>query len=449
MARRLIFVAFFYLGTLGLIHTAAASPHPLQSLNQLIVTRASYQLQSPQQKTREAALKTLAQMGDDAIFSVPALSNALMKESNSVLRKRIIAILAEMGPRAKAAIRAIQKFLRREPQADIRINALQAMIKIDSRALRIVKTIEKVILEDSNARVRRAALAALAELGSFARRSLKTVHRALLDDDDPEVKQLSAKIICQYDHAAALWLSKALESPKQETRLIAARSIGRLGHKAQRAKASLMKIIRKDPSPNVQAAAALALEQVGGKATSIIPTLTSALMNGTNQEENKKVALILSNLGPVALSSVAKGLMAPNPLTRIASAWALAKISPRSVSVRPALLYALDDLREKVRLYATIALGRMRGKATSEARAKIRELLLKDRSSSVRIAAARALGEMGELAKAEVEILNLARYRDSSARVRRAAAMAMKTILKTHNIKQYFPQTVALNPDYY
>lgn len=192
------------------------------------------------------------------------------------------------------------------------------------------------------------------------------------------------------------------------------------------------------PDPEVRRKAAFALGAIGQPASGAVPALAAILADDPDTKARQQAALALFKLAPASESAVpalSRAVHDPDPLVRIDATFALARLGSVSQSAVPALLEALEDADNQtnvevfpmtVKEAVVMALGRVSAGST-EAVGPLRRVLRSAPTDNLRIAAARALGEIGPGAMpARKELKRLLEHDDPD--VREAAQEALDKI---------------------
>lgn len=211
---------------------------------------------------------------------------------------------------------------------------------------------------------------------------------------------LPSKVLFE-GHGAAYWI-KALDSSDAETRGKACRGLGSIGSEAGDAAPRLATLLREDADAGVRREAGLALSKMAPASRSVVPELALAL-----EHEDAQVrwyaALCLFSLKVEARPAV------------------------------PALLRALDEDRNRtsfsgvtIQEWVATALGRASA-GSADAVPALTRTLVDSRNESTRLAAVRALSEVGAAARPAAPQLR-ALLADSNSVLREFAAEALEKI---------------------
>jgi HEAT repeat protein/lysophospholipase L1-like esterase len=228
--------------------------------------------------------------------------------------------------------------------------------------------------------------------------------------------------------AAVAGLMAALSSPDADVRAAAAWALETMGGAAQPAVPVLRTRLAGDESPAVRAAAARALGAMGPAASPAAPTLFTALADGVT-DVRWQAALALSRLDvrepDAVVPPLATALRSPDPYVRGFAAWSLGAIGPAARAAVPALVEALAQDDGYGRGGAAAALAKMGPAAAAAVPALLEGLRSPD--GDRRWKAARTLGRIGPAAHEAVPALAAALH-DPNEYVRAHAARALGRI---------------------
>lgn len=206
-----------------------------------------------------------------------------------------------------------------------------------------------------------------------------------------------------------------------------AHALGQLGEAAAPAVPRLAELLR-DDHREIREAAAAALGNIGSAASAAVPALARAL-DDCCHDVRAGAAEALGRIGPAASDAVPaliEALDDPISWVRLQSAEALVSIRPRSRDAAAAFTRALRDPREEVRAAAAKGLSQF-GASAADALPALGHLLSTDPFPTVRIAAAKALGDMAPASRSELRNL-MAAQSDSDFAVRAAVRDAIAKI---------------------
>ncbi len=283
------------------------------------------------------------------------------------------------------------------------------------------------LLGDTHEPVRAAAARALGRLGTTAEASVPSLF-TVLEDERAAVRWEAARALARIGIASSNvpQLARALGSPDEYVRNLAAWTLGEMGEGAGGAAEALVEMLGEEGRYDLKGAAAAA-RRLGPTIRSAVPGVVTRLAS-PDPNRRAKAALTLAKIGPEAIEAVpalAEALRDPDTSVRANAAYALGHIGTESPEVVAALLGALDDDKRWVRTEAARALGRL----APEDEVVLDRLLdlLADPDEAVRTQAARALGRLGRTEARVLAALEGA-SRDPGARVRSEARHALETL---------------------
>jgi HEAT repeat protein len=232
---------------------------------------------------------------------------------------------------------------------------------------------------------------------------------------------------------APAWERELNDAKDPRARRNAAFALGKLGGQASLCVGSLKKHLLEDSSAEVREAAAYALGEIGRESLNVFddPTLVTALGTALSKDAEplvrRSAAVALGHFGSSAqpvLATVQQAINDSSPIVRQNVAWALGRISPKTV---PNLRRALQDSDLLVRRDAAGSLAQLK---PAEARPAVDELVgcLSVGNSEVRLAALNVLIKIlgPEDAKAAPRLREA--LKDSDLEVRQNAALALANI---------------------
>jgi HEAT repeat protein len=351
---------------------------------------ADYRGQDSELKAK--AQERLAEVGAQAITTYPILEKA-MRSKDWQMRRFSLLLITRFGP-PQEMIPLLQRATR-DPEHRVRAAAMEALQPFGQESL---SAYMGILDQNSWWQLRWQAARAIGQLGAATSlRALPVMKDALEKERDMRVRIAVLEALGEMGPNAAPLLRKTLiAEPSASLRLAAAKALHRMGAQAASAVPELTRAAR-DEDPIVRQAAALALAQIGPKAT---PGLLRLLKFGETPQERRIAARSLGAIGlkaatealPTLIDSlrdpdktvqqaalVAMGKMGPSavpPLTqtlqqntwwraRWYAAQGLAQIGPEARSAIPALVRALKDSNRSVQENAALALAAMHPYALS------------------------------------------------------------------------------------
>jgi HEAT repeat protein len=324
-------------------------------------------------------------------------------------RRAALIALSAFGPKTRAVIPAVAESLRKDESEDLRAAAAQmlgrilplaAIEKLDVREG--VEALTDALRADKADKVREAAAAALGKAGGESR---------------PAVQALAA----------------ALKDKHAGTTAAAAESLASMGESARAAAPALVETLKDQNADRfARGFAAIALVRIGGPETGLAaPALTATLADAKAPVGVRETsARLLGQLDSDAVASVptlARALEDSAVEIRRAAAGSLAQLGPLAKDALPQLKRAVEAEKDRgVRCSAIYALGGL-GKDAAPTVGLLAKCV-KENHVEVRLAAIRALGNIGPAAVAAVDPTLLEAARESQKDVREAALDAIKKI---------------------
>jgi HEAT repeat protein len=300
------------------------------------------------------------------------------------------------------------------------------------------------LLQSSSVEKRREAAAALLALGPDAQPAAAALVGAL-KDKDATVQRTAGRALLEIGPPAGPALTAALLKDNRTLRFAAACVLSQVDPSSPAGVPVLIDALKEKPQ-RIEAAAALV--RIGPPA---LPGLTAALTD-PNPAVRRDAADILRDLGPRAKSAapaLAKALEDEDPHVRLAVVRALGAVGADAKEVVPALLACATEIDPQLRqalpeapptpkvLRYSATLGSRLRQEVTEALAKfgpagvpVLAAALQHEPMTCRAAAARALGQLGPLAKPASGALTAA-LTDPVPQVRWEAARALVALGQT------------------
>ena len=281
-------------------------------------------------------------------------------------------------------------------------NAAEALAEIGPPARAAVPALVKAMNVSNKHALRLCAVKAVGRIGAEAREAIPSLIIALEGEGSGYVSPAAVDALVQIGPVAVPALIKALRESKPAVRQAASEALGRLGPAAKAAVPALSEAL-KDSDFFVRAAAAFALWRIDGQteaARSAISALVALLEKQTpHDREIYRVVNVLRGTGPLLPQTAAPGLV------KTLENWSRAPevLVDMGVEAVPALIVALDDGKEYVRISAISTLGQL-GPVASEAVPALTRALT-DAKADVRTRAAFALARMGKHARPAIPAL--------------------------------------------
>jgi HEAT repeat protein len=372
---------------------------------------------------RKAAAEALATMGPGAANDVPALRAALKEKAvPAELRARAARSLGALGAGARDAVPDLAEALR-SSDLTIRRAAAAALAQVGPDAKGAISELTQA-LADKDKQVRRSALEAVGKVGADGKPAADEVSD-LLTDPDPETRKMARQVLAQIAPDAALTAnSQALFNPDEAVRLEAAEALLAMGAAAKPRTSELIAAVRGDKSPAVRLKAAQALVVIDPTTNAPVGALAD-LLSGTDAKMRGEAAEALATIGGVARDAVPAlngALKDKDPAVRKNAAVALSKVGEPAL---PALTNLVESLSER-RLHEPVLLALKNIGWVKAVPPLIKAL--KDQDPSVRLGAARALGQFGEDAGDAVKQLSGAMASEKDEETKKVMREALKRI---------------------
>jgi HEAT repeat protein len=286
--------------------------------------------------------------------SVPGLTAAL-KHPDSCARAEAAEDLAQLGRVARPAVGGLRAALR-DPDAHVRISSAAALARIEPEAEPPLPVL-LAALRHKDKTAREAAAGVIAELG---RRSLSALPAlvAALGDKEASVRR-----------AAAFALGEvSADAPRP-------------GFRPGNAISALARLLLEDKDDQARYWAARSLLSFGADAWAALPALRQALRDKESGVASN-AAEILSRFRPPAVGVLVEALLDESCTAPGSVAKCLGSLGPRAGDAVPALLRALRAERTDLRLAAASSLSRIAPGRTDRAIARALAEPLKDFPSS-------------------------------------------------------------------
>jgi HEAT repeat protein len=402
--------------------------------------------------TRWYAAQSLGEIGPAAKSAVPALTGLLRSKFGIPLTPgapRLVAkgpdrfavaaaqSLGQIGPDASPAVDALIEALA-DPDEALRAEAAQALGRIGAEAAASIPLLVRALL-DHGSSVDQIASTALGQIGAAAVAPLIEA----LKIQDAEVRQLAIDALGEVGPGAAAAIPDLVKSsidPDEETRVVAAKALGKIGNgpAADACVPALIKAL-KDPDRLVRASAAEALGEIGARHDRVVPALVAAF-HDSDEEVNGNAAVALAMIGDPAMPAIWPLVRDNDKILRNRAASVLGWIAnaewrqrngeryehafARTKRAREALFVALKDQDARIRETASQVLDCIAKDIVPDLIAALR-----DPSPLVRMHAARILESAGEKSAAALASLQIL-LKDTDDEVRRAAQDTIDAIGK-------------------
>jgi HEAT repeat protein len=351
----------------------------------------------PRPDVRREAILALAAIGPQAAPAATELTTVIAQDT--VNGEAAVYALGAIGPAAKAAEVAVKELAAKADASPLlRLMSLWSLARMNPNDKRVLQQVLPSLfasLKSPEPGLRAAAVRALLGLDPDPE-VVRPFVAQLLREGDPKLIEEIVNIVAGLGATAVPQLIEALKYP--EIRDQAAGALAKIGPPAGSAVPALSSLLG-EQSPGTRSEVLFALASIGPDAKEAVPAV-ARLLGDPEMEVRYAAAFALGKIGRSAMPAVAElqhGLESPDGFLAMASAWALAWIDPENQATAtksvPVLIDALKAPDLMTRLQAAEALARW-GPLARPAAATLRERL-QDRDEHVREAAAQALKAIG------------------------------------------------------
>lgn len=381
-------------------------------------------LKSPDVAVRRKAAEALDNLGEQAKAAAPALLEALSDPDVEVRRTAAFA-LGSCDAERQAARPPLIKVLQNDTDGDVRGNALFSLdlldLGVEDRPLLLA------VENDADPKVRRTLMEALADYSHHNRDTLLLVVRGLEDEDRhvrsvalsatrrlraalapvrPELRARASDLKRQVRAPFILALAASGPEPGDVKLVLAAceDNVEEVRHRAMEGltmcepfSEDMVRVALaglKDKNYCVRSTAVQALAAMGSLTPEVVPALVG-LMKRDELFLQQECADALGTMGPAAVLAIEDLIALSRQRSLLRSgraAQALARIGPQNDQVLPAILQALEELRDPRDVILTIKNLRAWGPKAAPAVPKLILLLRTDPDKS--ISKARAVTEL-------------------------------------------------------
>jgi HEAT repeat protein len=251
---------------------AFASPVCAEEADEALAKQLSQIVRDPREQlsTRVEAARTLAKLGPNAAIAVNDLVTVLERlrgREQEPLQEAIIETLGQIGAAAKVALPAFTRAAARSPDIDYAIKRAREAILTASDAQNLDALSKQLTSRDVGTRLRAAK--ALGDLGPNARIAVPAL-TAILTDTDGDVRRATITALrliqpgMKPNEATIRAIAVDLKDPDANLRLLAVRSLGRIGSAAAIV-ASELEPLRMDPDADVRRATQDAIGRIASQ----------------------------------------------------------------------------------------------------------------------------------------------------------------------------------------
>lgn len=373
----------------------------------VVVTSASLQdllkqLEGEDTKKRQETLVALAELGHEARPALERIIDLLKDRDQSVVRG-VRVILKELEPFGVEDLPVLRKALK-HAAPEVRVFASETFLKLKSGADRAVPDLVQAVLDNEQAVVFNAVLA-LEERGH------------LLEEEQ------ARKVLPS--------LVKLLRAGNPRVRLAAITLVGSAGGAGKPAVAELIRGLE-DADAQVRGRSAEALGRLGTDGEEAAFLLLQ-MLQGDEVENKARAALSLANVGPkakYAIPHLNAAYQSSDRRLKDAAQQALVKIGPLSPSDAKMFLEGLKDKRESIRMSAARLLGELRADAGWAVPELVR--VLDDPAKEVRMNALSAIESIRQVDKEVISGIRKRLAGDGIAEIRVLAADTVRKLGTAH-----------------
>lgn len=347
-------------------------------------------LKSPRPEVRREAILALASLGDAAKVAVPQIAAGLKDASTAPSATFALGVIGQIPADAEDTVKANTK----SDDKMLSTASLWALARVHpDQKQYIADAMEQLVerLDDKSPYVREAAARGLASLPPAPDVAAPILEKALGGADETKVRHLLDALAS----AGPLVVPKLVTAIKNgKWPADAAYVLGQIGPAAAAGTEALAGLVA-DKDERVAQEAALALAKIGPAAKAAVPALTAALQK-EGAANTHALVFALGCIGPDAAPAepaLSKLVGGNDPDLAVVAAWALTQIQPGSAEmakkVVPVLVAGLSIPLPESRQSAARALGDL-GPLAKEAVPSL-ETALKDKDPAVARAAEAAL----------------------------------------------------------
>ncbi len=302
--------------------SAPGSPAPAR-LSELVKN-----LESGDSKVRLKAIESLGELGDKAKDAIPSLLK-LLGDNDEFTRRTAVSALVKIGLPSKTDVQLLAGAMR-EPNVEMRRYAATTLEKMGTDARSATPELVGG-LTDNDALVRQAAARALGRLGREVKESAAGPLETMLGDNDKDNRLAAAEALAGIHGSTGdvEALRKLLKHQDTDIRAYTAKALVKLGKNAKAVMGDLLEIAKNDFGELRRATILLLASLDAADAKAGLPLITDSLKGG--DKESKLAALaalgpLAKELPPSTINAVREALK--DPELKTAAIEALAKIAP-------------------------------------------------------------------------------------------------------------------------
>ncbi len=291
-------------------------------------------------EVRDAAQKTLGQMGESGVLAV----SAALRQTKNANRKIYLDALANMGEKAVPALVSV---LVKDDAAFLRAAAASSIRQIGPAAASAVPALIRA-LSDLQEVVRAEAADALAAIGTEAKGALTALAHVSKNDSDALVRQKAAQAIqtidADYQNSIPV-LSAQLRDADPQKRLQAVEAMTE-STKGSAAGLPFFRAALSDTSLDVKRAAIQALARLKESKIEAATDLTR-MLSESNAALRQETIAALANLGPEGIPGLGLALKDPYSALADQAGKHLLKMGPEAKAELERLAVGFDPVLKK------------------------------------------------------------------------------------------------------
>ncbi len=374
----------------------------------------------------------LSEWAGAALATTPNLIASLRRQTahhNVTVRHWCVTALMRLGPRASAAIPELEKSLR-DPDDGIRAMSAHALREMGTMAAAATPALIENVY-DINEEVRQGAISALLRVDPHGKRAVPAIARGLTSSSS-RTRQASLDALARMRttaQPAAPAVYACVHDSNARVRRQAVAAL-RCLLPAERPLLHALGVAMHDQDDEVRVEAVQGLLAFANAPLEAAPLLIAALRDASQHVRFHAIDILerlAPDLGPLtAAASIAIGncLRDESALVQTRAVKASGRMAEWTHAADTRLINALFESDGNIRLAATLALGKLHGDAVTVDALRFR---LADERSDVRVAACRALADLGERASSLLPTLIHA-LGDSDTEVQLAALSTLESL---------------------
>lgn len=349
---------------------------------------------------RYKAAHTLAELGPQAKFAVPALREAL-EDKHPLVRVKVAEALWKIDKTPTATLLPILLEAMKDKSETVRAAAPPVIALFGAKASTALPALVDA-LKDKSFEVKLAAITALGDLGPVAKSKADDLLDLVKDKEFFLLEPFVGAALANLGDGAIPTLTKALPNASPERRRLAAYALGSMGPKAAAATPALAKALKHDDAA-LRLQAARSLGKIGPGAVSAVPDLDKALDDKTPAVRMEAVLATWHITGTATHVPVLVKLLDDDSLSvRDSACQTLAAMKAGARDAVDPLAKLLDD--KELRIRAVTTLGAI-GPPAAKTLPALRKLM-QDKDADTQLWAAFAVWQISGDAKESLKVLN-------------------------------------------